>query len=79
MKSPHGMKPIEQKGGCESMWEYKTETFNSILDSKTSLKRKSDEILRRYGKEGWELVNFQCIGALGSITMYVFKRLKEDR
>lgn len=60
------------------MWEYKTETFNSLLDTKTSLKEKSNAILERYGKEGWELVNFQCIGAMGSITMFVFKRIKND-
>lgn len=56
------------------MWEYATETFDSTFDTKKSLKRKSDEILARYGKEGWELVNFQCIGAFGSIMMFTFKR-----
>lgn len=58
------------------MWEYKTETFNSVLDNKRSLKEKCDAILRKYSDEGWELVNFQCIGALGSIMILIFKRAK---
>ena len=58
------------------MWEYKTETFNSIFDNKRSLKEKCDAILKKYANDGWELVNFQCIGALGSIMMLVFKRAK---
>jgi len=58
------------------MWEYKTETFNSIFDNKHSLKVKCDAILKKYANDGWELVNFQCIGALGSIMMLVFKRAK---
>lgn len=58
------------------MWEYKTETFNSIIDNKRSLKKKCDEILNKYAKDDWELVNFQCIGALGSIMILVFKRAK---
>ena len=56
------------------MWEYITATFDSIWDTKKSLKRKSDELLKKYGNEGWELVNFQCAGALGSMMIYVFKR-----
>lgn len=56
------------------IWEYMTETFDSTFDTKKSLKRKSNELLELYGKDGWELVNFQCIGAFGSITMFVFKR-----
>lgn len=59
------------------MWEYKTETFSSIWDTKKSLKGKSDKILDAAGKEGWELVNFQCIGAHGSIMAFVFKRKVE--
>jgi hypothetical protein len=58
------------------MWEYKTETFSSIFDNKRSLKGKCDAILKKYANDGWELVNFQCIGALGSIMMLVFKRAK---
>jgi hypothetical protein len=58
------------------MWEYKTETFGSTFDTQHSLKKKSDAILSRCGSEGWELVNFQCIGASGSIMMFVFKRPK---
>lgn len=58
------------------MWEYKTETFGSTWDSKAGLKRKSDEVLVRCGKEGWELVNFQCIGAYGTVMIFVFKRPK---
>lgn len=58
------------------MWEYKTETFNSIIDNKQSLKEKCDTILKKYADDGWELVNFQCIGALGSIMILVFKRAK---
>lgn len=60
------------------MWEYVTETFNSLFDTKTSLKRKSNEVLEQYGKEGWELVNFQCVGGLGSIMVFVFKRKKKQ-
>lgn len=59
------------------MWEYTTETFNSLFDSKRSLKKKSDKILERRGNEGWELVNFQCVGGLGSMMVFVFKRVKK--
>lgn len=58
------------------MWEYKTETFNSIFDTKRSLKEKCNAILKKYSNEGWELVNFQCIGAFGSMMILVFKRAK---
>lgn len=58
------------------MWEYKTETFNSVFDSKRSLREKCDAILKKYANDGWELVNFQCIGAFGSIMILVFKRAK---
>lgn len=58
------------------MWEYKTETFNSIIDNKRSLKEKCDIILKKYADDGWQLVNFQCIGALGSIMILIFKRAK---
>lgn len=56
------------------MWKYKTETFNSLLDTGKSLKIKSDKVLEQYGKEGWELVNFQCVGVFGSMMVFVFKR-----
>lgn len=56
------------------MWEYKTETFNSVFDTEKSLKRKSDKVLEQCGKEGWELVNFQCVGGFGSMMVFVFKR-----
>ena len=58
------------------MWEYKTETFDSDFDTKASLKEKCNMILRKYGDEGWELVNFQCAGAFGSMMIMVFKRAK---
>jgi hypothetical protein len=58
------------------MWEYKTETFISLFDTGKSLKRKSNKVLEEYGKEGWELVNFQCVGGLGSMMVFVFKREK---
>lgn len=58
------------------MWEYKTETFNSVIDNKRSLKEKCDAILNKNANDGWELVNFQCIGALGSIMILIFKRVK---
>jgi len=58
------------------MWEYMTETFDSIFDTKRSLKEKSNVILERYANDGWELVNFQCAGALGSMMILVFKRAK---
>lgn len=57
------------------MWEYKTETFDSLFDTKKTLKEKSNKVLERAGKEGWELVNFQCAGGLGSMMIFVFKRL----
>lgn len=57
------------------MWEYKTETFDSIFDTKKTLKDKSNKILEIAGKEGWELVNFQCAGTFGSMMIFVFKRL----
>ena len=56
------------------MWEYVTVIFDSIWDTKKSLKRKSDELLKKYGTDGWELVNFQCVGSFGSMMIYVFKR-----
>ena len=56
------------------MWEYKTETFNSVFDTKQSIKDKSNQILRKNGEDGWELVNFQCAGAFGSMMIFVFKR-----
>lgn len=59
------------------MWEYKTETFISLFDAEKSLKKKSNKVLEQYGKEGWELVNFQCVGGLGSVMVFVFKREKK--
>ncbi|MFL0268172.1 DUF4177 domain-containing protein [Candidatus Clostridium radicumherbarum] len=59
------------------MWEYATETFNSLFDTEKGLKIKSNKVLEQYGKEGWELVNFQCVGGLGSIMVFVFKREKK--
>lgn len=59
------------------MWEYTTQTFNSVFDTKKSLKKKSDQVLEQYGKEGWELVNFQCAGGFGSMMIFVFKRKKK--
>jgi hypothetical protein len=58
------------------MWEYTTVTFNSLFDSEKRLKEKSDRVLEQHGKEGWELVNFQCVGGLGSVMVFVFKREK---
>lgn len=58
------------------MWEYKTETFICTFDSEKSLKEKSNKVLEQYGKEDWELVNFQCVGMLGSMMIFVFKREK---
>lgn len=60
------------------MWEYKTETFISIVDNERKIKEKSNLILEKYGKDNWELVNFQCVGALGSMMIFVFKRLKAE-
>jgi hypothetical protein len=34
-------------------------------------------VLEQQGKEGWELVNFQCAGAFGSMMIFVFKREKK--
>ena len=56
------------------MWEYKTEAFNSVFDTVKTLKEKSDNVLDAAGKEGWELVNFQCVGSGGSMMVFVFKR-----
>lgn len=56
------------------MWQHKTETFDSTFDTKKSIKRKMDQILERCGKDGWELVSFQCAGAFGSVTILVFKK-----
>ncbi|WP_461206310.1 DUF4177 domain-containing protein [Clostridium sp. DL1XJH146] len=58
------------------MWEYTTETFNSVFDTEKSLKKKSNKVLKQYGKEGWELVNFQCVDGFGSMMVFVFKREK---
>lgn len=59
------------------MWQYKTETFNSLWSTESSLKKKSDMILERAGRDGWELVNFQCAGGLGSMMIFVFKKKAE--
>jgi hypothetical protein len=59
------------------MWEYTTETFDSMFDTKKSLKEKSNLVLNKYGKEGWELVNFQCVGGFGSLMVFVFKKEKQ--
>lgn len=59
------------------MWEYTTQTFNSIFDTEKSLKKKSNQVLEQYGKEGWELVNFQCAGGFGSMMIFVFKGEKK--
>ncbi len=59
------------------MCEYTTVTFNSLLDTERSLKKKSNKVLEQHGKEGWELVNFQCAGAFGSMMIFVFKREKK--
>ncbi|MDD4843493.1 MAG: DUF4177 domain-containing protein [Anaerotignum sp.] len=56
------------------MWEYKTETFESTFATKKTLKEKSDKVLEAAGKDGWELVNFQCVGASGTMMVFVFKR-----
>ena len=58
------------------MWEYTTQTFNSVFDTEKSLKKKSNQVLQRFGKEGWELVNFQCAGGFGTMMIFVFKREK---
>ena len=58
------------------MWEYKTETFSSVFDTKHSLRRKCNAILEKCGNDGWELVNFQCAGAFGSMMILVLKRSK---
>lgn len=59
------------------MWEYTTQTFNSVFDTEKSLKKKSNQVLEQYGKEGWELVNFQCVGGFGTMMIFVFKREKK--
>ncbi len=56
------------------MWAYRTETFVSIFDNEKSIKIKSNRLLEKYGDEGWELVNFQCVGAFGSMMVFVFKK-----
>lgn len=57
------------------MWEYRTETFGTTFSTKKSLKRKCDAVLEKCGNEGWELVNFQCAGAMGEMMILVFKRV----
>nr|WP_291546935.1 DUF4177 domain-containing protein [Clostridium sp. HMP27] len=42
------------------------------------LKERSNKVLKQYGEEGWELVNFQCVGGLGSMMIFVFKREKKQ-
>lgn len=37
------------------MWEYATETFDSLLDTKNSLKKKSNECLKSMGKKAGNL------------------------
>lgn len=59
------------------MWEYRTETFSSTFDTKKTLKEKTQKILSSAGKEGWELVNFQCAGA-GTMMILVFKKSAES-
>jgi len=56
------------------MWQYKTEVFGSTFKSTEGLKNASQELLNKAGNEGWELVNFQCVGTAVSLTMFVFKK-----
>ena len=56
------------------MWQYKTEIFGSTFKSLEGFKKASQELLTKAGNEGWELVNFQSIGAANSLTMFVFKK-----
>lgn len=58
------------------MWEYTTVTFNSLFDTEKSLKKKSNRVLEQHGKDGWELVSFQCVGAFGSMMVFIFKKEK---
>jgi len=54
--------------------------FRTNLNSyntEKSLKKKSDRVLEQHGKDGWELVNFQCVGGFGSMMVFVFKREKK--
>jgi len=55
------------------MWEYETVTIGTWFISESKLKSQMDEVLDKYSKNGWKLVNFQC-AALGSVTILVFKR-----
>ncbi len=40
------------------MWEYKTETFNTLFDSNNAIGRKIDNTTNKYASEGWNLINF---------------------
>lgn len=60
------------------MWEYKTETLNSIFYSNSKLRRKCDEIINKYAKEGWELDKFESSDLGGSLKTFIFKREKRE-
>lgn len=60
------------------MWEYKTETIDTTLSTKKSLKKQFDKVLEEKSNQGWDLVNFQVAGAFGSIGVMVFKRERRN-
>ena len=60
------------------MWQYTMDAFDSSLATTRGLKRKSDNLMALRAKDGWELVSFQCAGALSSTMIFVFKRFVED-
>jgi hypothetical protein len=60
-----------------TMWEYKTETLNTIFYSASKLRSKYDEILNKNAKEGWELDKYDSSDFGGSLKTFIFKREKK--
>lgn len=60
------------------MWQYTMDAFDSSLDTPKGLKKKSDKLMALRAQDGWELVSFQCSGALSSIMIFVFRRFVEN-
>lgn len=59
------------------MWEYKTETFNTLFDSNNAIGRKIDNTTNKYASEGWELDKFQCSDLGGCLKILIFRREKK--
>lgn len=54
-------------------WEYKVLNINAHFSTGSGAEKKLQETCSIYGKDGWELVNFQCYD-MSTKFMLIFKR-----